>query len=103
MFIPAPAQPHAHTRHHGAIPVVPCCVFQDLFPLRVIETKGSGGRQWGSVKSYNSFVRYLLAKKSAFGSPNQVAVLPFVGKNRVVYSPVATPGSPPRPDTSCPT
>jgi len=83
--------------------VVPCCVFQDLFPLRVIQTAGaSGGRRQGAVKSYNSFCRYLLAKDAAFGTPKST-VLPFVGKNTVIYSPPRPPGTnaaqqaPPRP------
>ena len=66
--------------------MVPCCVFQDLFPFRVLETAGSsGGRRLGAVKSYTSFCRYLLQKPAAFGTP-QSAVLPFVGKNKVIYS-----------------
>ena len=65
--------------------VVPCYpVFQDLFPFRFVEVAGSGGRT-GSVKSYNSFCRYLLAKRASFGAPTS-AVLPFVGKNKVIYS-----------------
>ena len=68
--------------------VVPCCVFPDLFPFRILELSASGKKPVRQrVRQYQSFVRYLLAKETAEGLGGaRLGVLPFLGKNKVVYA-----------------
>jgi hypothetical protein len=56
--------------------ILPCCVMPSLFTMR---------RQpcGDPVRSYNSFCLYLLNK--ADGEQFQVAYLPFIGRNKVIY------------------
>lgn len=54
--------------------VVPCCVFPHLFPDRRLPN----GR---SVVEYADFVEFLMSKDPSIRSQ----LLPFQGRNRVVY------------------
>ena len=98
------APPHQPPHHHHIVnvepivdlarllgvpfAVVPCCVFPDLFPFRFLELPAAGKKPARQrVRQYQSFVRYLLAKETAEGlGAARLGVLPFLGKNKVVYA-----------------
>ena len=64
--------------------VVPCCVFPELFPGRVVvrDDDDAGDEEEGrEVREYGEFVRYLAQKHP----DAKIAYLPFQGRNRVVY------------------
>jgi len=62
--------------------VVPCCVFPELFPGRVVRDGDAGDEEEGrEVREYGEFVRYLAQKHP----DAKIAYLPFQGRNRVVY------------------
>ena len=70
--------------------LLPCCVMPSLFPLRR-QNKGQGE----PIRSYSAFCQYLLDKAPAKGEgqyqPRQqqkyhVGHLPFVGRNKIIYS-----------------
>ena len=53
--------------------ILPCCVFPGMFVEREVDSK--------QVRSYDDLVLYILSKDSRI----QVAELPFVGKNKVLF------------------
>ena len=60
-----------------------------LFRFLELPVGGAGPKQpvRQRVKQYQSFCRYLLAKETAEGlGPPRSCVLPFVGKNKVIWS-----------------
>ena len=57
--------------------VVPCCVFPNLFPQRMIRQ----GDEDITVRTVESFCQYLLDKDARF----QSADLPFEGRNTAIY------------------
>jgi hypothetical protein len=70
--------------------IVPCCVFPELFSERRLKRGGASGRGNGDddssasqpVRSYEDLVAWLLER----GGPSaSSAMLPFVGRNVVVY------------------
>ena len=59
--------------------LLPCCVMPSLFPQRKQKRHGD------PVRSYSSFCQYLL-DKAPEGSEYQVDHLPFVGRNKIIFS-----------------
>jgi hypothetical protein len=57
--------------------VVPCCVFPNLFPQRMLQQ----GNNMQPVRTVESFCQYLLAKDKRF----QTTQLPFEGRNTAIY------------------
>jgi len=66
-------------RLHVPFSLLPCCVLPSLFPFRRQKRHGD------PVRSYSSFCQYLL-DKAPEGEEYRQASLPFVGRNRVIYS-----------------
>ena len=60
--------------------VLPCCVMPSLFPRRVQRKHGD------PVRSYSAFCQYLL-DMAPDDQKYKVDHLPFVGRNKVIYSP----------------
>lgn len=72
--------------HNLSFAIVPCCVFPDQFPSRCMISKekpmnNDGKPNLVSVRSYDDFLQYLMAKDDAI----KRATLPFEGKNIVLY------------------
>lgn len=63
--------------------VVPCCVMPSLFPNRVQKRYNRD-----PVRSYSAFCQYLLdmGGEEGGGKEFEVGLLPFVGRNKVIYS-----------------
>lgn len=60
-------------RFNKAFAVVPCCVFANLFPERVV----NGNK----VREYSEFLEYLMAKDPTI----RAETLPLEGRNRVLF------------------
>ena len=84
--------------HNISVAIVPCCVYPDLFPSRRMMPRDEGinsesvSQRMGSsskdedaninpVRSYDDFLQYLMDKDDGL----QIGVLPFEGKNKVIY------------------
>ena len=72
--------------HNLSFAIVPCCAFPDQFPSRRMVSKekprnDNGEPNLVSVRSYDNFLQYLMAKDDAM----KRATLPFEGKNIVLY------------------
>jgi hypothetical protein len=70
--------------HNLSVAIIPCCVFPDLFPSRMIQR--SSDHEERAVRHYSDFLQYLLDKDASL----QLATLPFRGKNKVIYMRVET-------------
>jgi hypothetical protein len=68
----------AALRYNKPFVVVPCCVFPNFFPHRVIRDDNN---QVVSVRSHEQFCRYLLAKDPRF----VMEELPFAGRNLAIW------------------
>ena len=74
----------AALEHNLSVAIIPCCVYADLFPSRMIKRSGSdddGKYEEIPVRNYSEFLQYLLDKDESL----QIATLPFEGKNKVIY------------------
>jgi hypothetical protein len=90
-------------RYQKPFAAVPCCVFTNLFPERVMRIPTCGNEvgqdndasrsssgfgaedcdlKYKSVQTYEEFIEYLVAKHGSI----RTFELPFLGRNKVVYS-----------------
>ncbi|KAL7456413.1 hypothetical protein ACHAWC_007919, partial [Mediolabrus comicus] len=72
----------AALEHNLSVAIIPCCVYADLFPSRMIKRSGSdddGKHEEVPVRNYSEFLQYLLDKDESL----KLATLPFEGKNKV--------------------
>ena len=70
--------------HNKAFAVVPCCVFAEAFPDRVLRRSKEGSEEEEEevqVRSHEDFVAYLLQKSPEIKSAN----LPIAGRSTVVF------------------
>lgn len=74
----------AALEHNLSVAIIPCCVYADLFPSRMIKRSSSddeGKHVEVPVRNYSDFLQYLLDKDESL----KLATLPFEGKNKVIY------------------
>ena len=71
----------AALEHNLSVAIIPCCVFADLYPSRTLTKSINGDYEKIAVRNYSDFLQYLLDKDETL----QMAILPFEGKNKVIY------------------